>query len=62
MNPTSNLRHIFLKNKTKITEKIFSVRVKKDLNPLFDIIGLSGNADGPRDGSVNHDKYIYNRK
>lgn len=31
-------------------------------NPLFDIIGISGDAGGPRDGSVNHDKYLHNRK
>ncbi len=28
-------------------------------NPLFKIIGISGSAAGPEDGSVHHDKYLY---
>lgn len=30
-------------------------------NPLLEIVGISGDAEGPRDGSVNHDRYLYGR-
>jgi len=30
-------------------------------NPLFEIVGVSGDADGPSDGAINHDKYLYKK-
>jgi len=36
-------------------------RKKATHNPLLDLIGVGGDAPGPRDGSVNHDRYLYNR-
>jgi len=29
------------------------------INPLREIIGISGETEGPQDGSVGHDRYIY---
>jgi hypothetical protein len=37
-------------------------RKKTTHNPLLDLIGLGGDAPGPRDGSVNHDRYLYDRQ
>ena len=30
-------------------------------NPLLGIVGLCGETEGPQDGSVNHDRYLYSR-
>lgn len=30
-------------------------------NPLLKIVGIGGEEEGPQDGSVNHDKYLYSR-
>lgn len=30
-------------------------------NPLLGIVGLCSGAEGPQDGSVNHDRYLYSR-
>lgn len=30
-------------------------------NPLLEIVGISDETEGPQDGSVNHDRYLYGR-
>ncbi|HHV76265.1 MAG TPA: hypothetical protein GXX39_02700 [Syntrophothermus lipocalidus] len=33
-----------------------------NINPLRSIIGISGEIEGPEDGSAAHDRYIYGRR
>ena len=44
-----------------LEQYIRAEKAKNMKNPLLGLIGISGHAEGPGDGSVNHDKYIYGR-
>jgi len=39
--------------------RIKNEKMKKNHNPLLDIIGIAENC--PEDGAKNHDKYVYGR-
>ncbi len=38
------------------------VDAQEEEDPLLEVIGLCQRSEGPRDASVNHDRYLYGRR
>ena len=55
----ANLSIEQLGNLIREASHLKNARLKKEHNPLLDIIGIAENC--PEDGAENHDKYIYGR-
>ena len=48
-----------LSNLIREASQLQSAKMRKDHNPLLDIIGVAENC--PEDGAENHDKYLYGK-